>query len=501
MAIESATARDVGELSAIVLKRLLTATRADIGAVLLLPPGDEHSPSPERLEIRGYQSLNDSEYERVSDSLSRLTLKKRQAFLTEDVSSNSQLQLAQTGSLDEIAARSAICAPIRTPDGTRGLIHLYSTNVDDWLTGDELHLALAVADHMASALRALEERESLQANLRLAEDENRHLRRHLLAETELIGESQSINSLRQEIAQIAPTDALALIRGESGVGKELVARAIHLNSRRNTKPFVCMNCAALSESLLESELFGHEKGSFTGATDLKIGKFEQADGGTLFLDEVGEMSPSIQAKFLRVLEGHAFERVGGQGAIDVDVRVVAATNRNLEEAIQQGEFRRDLYYRLHVVQILIDPLRERQGDISILARYFLDRFAEKTGQRPLTLTSDALELLTNYDWPGNVRELQNTIERAAILCPRSELDADDITLSSLQRQTDSMLPHLAGSRAGYRELTLDSLEQSHVLATLDYTDWNKTRAAQILGIERSTLDRKLKRYKVKRPSP
>ncbi len=500
MAIESASARDVSELSSIVLKGLLSATGADIGAVLLLPADEERSPSPARLEVRAYLSLTESEYERVSDSLSRLTLKKRQAFLTEDVSSNSQLQLAQTGSLDELAARSAICAPIRTPHGTRGLIHLYSTNAEHWLTGEELHLTLAVADHMAAAMRSLEERESLQVNLQRAETENRDLRRHLLAESELVGDSESLLNLRGEIARIAPTGALALIRGESGVGKELVARAIHLNSQRHTKPFVCMNCAALSESLLESELFGHEKGAFTGATDLKIGKFEQADGGTLFLDEVGEMSQGIQAKFLRVLEGHAFERVGGHRPIEVDVRVVAATNRDLEEAVQRGLFRRDLYYRLHVAQIEIDPLRHRREDVPQLARFFLERFAQKGGQPALTLTPEAVELLTRYDWPGNVRELQNTIERAAILCGGSVVDVADIRLSNLDGKAATSAAAPGHGSEGYCEQSLDQLERKHILATLEHTDWNKTRAAQILGIERSTLDRKLKRYKVARPS-
>jgi Nif-specific regulatory protein len=257
-----------------------------------------------------------------------------------------------------------------------------------------------------------------------------------------------------------------------------------------------MNCAALSESLLESELFGHEKGAFTGATARKIGKFEQADGGTLFLDEVGEMSPAIQAKFLRVLEGHPFERVGGGSSVMVDVRVVAATNRDLEQSVKEGTFRKDLYFRLQVVEIFVEPLRERKGDIPVLARYFLNRISQKIGRQPPQLSTGALSALTNYDWPGNVRELQNTIERAVILNGAETLEARDIELSALGRLEQSERED--DSAATFRPASLEVVEQQHILATLESTNWNKSQAAQLLGIERSTLDRKLKRYEADR---
>src|SRR4029077_18336099 len=248
-------------------------------------------------------------------------------------------------------------------------------------------------------------------------------------ESNLVGTSVSMEQLKTKIGRIAPTDATVLIRGESGVGKELVARAIHFTSRRRNGSFVCMNCAALTESLLESELFGHEKGSFTGATSRKIGKFEQAHKGTIFLDEVGEMGPSIQAKFLRVLEGHPFERVGGNKPIQVDVRVNAATNRDLERAVEGGTFRKDLYFRLHVVEIVVDPLRDHLEDTEVLARHFLQGFAAKTGRGVKDFTPAALDKLAAYDWPGNVRELQNTVERAMILCTGELVGATDIQLS------------------------------------------------------------------------
>ncbi|HAH49136.1 MAG TPA: sigma-54-dependent Fis family transcriptional regulator, partial [Planctomycetaceae bacterium] len=273
---------------------------------------------------------------------------------------------------------------------------------------------------------------------------------------------------------------------------------IHFNSQRKKQPFVCMNCAALSEGLLESELFGHEKGAFTGATGQKPGKFEQAHKGTLFLDEVGEMSLAVQAKFLRVLEGHAFERVGGSVSINVDVRVVAATNRDMEKAVAKGIFRQDLYFRLHVVEVSVDPLRVRTDDILLLADYFLNRFVVKTGRPIRGFTEEARELLEAYHWPGYVRELQNTIERAFILCTGDILDASDIQLSAVGMESDpqNVLPV---SHARFREVSLEMVEQEHILAVLDNTNWNKSRSAQILGIERSTLDRKLKRYGINRP--
>jgi Nif-specific regulatory protein len=288
------------------------------------------------------------------------------------------------------------------------------------------------------------------------------------------------------------------VRGESGVGKELVARALHERSNRANRPFVTMNCAALTETLLESELFGHERGSFTGAIGQKIGKFEQADGGTLFLDEVGEMGASMQAKFLRVLEGHPFERVGGQQEVNTDVRVIAATNRNLEEAINQGKFRKDLYFRLHVVQIEVPPLRDRLEDVPLLAEFFLSRYTLQTARPPRSISERAMNRLREYHWPGNVRELQNTIERAVILGRDDVIEEKDIQFSSLESPMEQSTATNLSSLPS--NISLGELEQQHILRTLDETGWNKSQAAQILGIERSTLDRKLKKYKVQRPT-
>ena len=288
-----------------------------------------------------------------------------------------------------------------------------------------------------------------------------------------------------------------LVRGESGSGKELVARAIHDASDRRSAAFVCLNCAALTETLLESELFGHEKGAFTGATERKAGKFEAAHRGTLFLDEIGEMSQTIQAKFLRVLEGHSFERVGGSQRVQVDVRVVAATNRNLEDAVTANEFRRDLYFRLKVVEIIVPPLRRRREDIEPLARHFLARFAAETGRGVHDFTPAALESLLAYQWPGNIRELRNCIERAVVLSNHDTIDTHDLALSQLAPAGDT--GRGTGRGTGVRHgtfvpQTIEELERRHIMATLAAVGGNKTKAAAMLGIERSTLDRKLTRW-------
>ena len=263
--------------------------------------------------------------------------------------------------------------------------------------------------------------------------------------------------------------------------------------------FVCLNCAALAEELLASELFGHERGSFTGATDRKIGKFEAAHRGTLMLDEIGEMSPGIQAKFLRVLEGHPFERVGGNKPVNVDVRVIAATNRDLEKDVAEGRFRRDLFFRLRVVEVVVPALRKRPEDVVLLADYFLERFNAETGRKIRCFTPQAIDKLQNYLWPGNVRELKNVVERAVVLCRDREIDEGDLLLTTLSTAGDSEEREIAEGR--FAPSSLADIERVHILATLRHTGWNKSRAAGILGIERSTLDRKIHRYDLAEEAP
>lgn len=496
LALDMGRFEQIGPLCGAVLDTLLESTSADIGAVLLVGVGESGDGEP---TVAAFRAPDDATYDRVSDYLSQTVLSSGEAVLGNDVSEDNRL--ASRDSLGRMRARSVICAPSRHGKRINGLVHLYATDPDNPLDVDDLEFTLAVADQLGNAIDALDKRRALADDLGRVEVENQSLRQQLQIESELVGRSAAVEALRLDIGHVAPTDATVLIRGESGVGKELVARALHLNSLRRAGPFVCMNCAALTESILESELFGHEKGSFTGATARKIGKFEAANGGTLFLDEVGEMSLAIQSKFLRVLEGHPFERVGGNQSIRADVRVVAATNRDLEEAVEEGSFRRDLYFRLHVVVLNVEPLRNRPGDIELLAEHFRKKFVAKAGRHQEGFARDALELLRNYDWPGNVRELQNTIERAVILSRSDRIEPSDIRLTRLGSEIPEISATSPGESAGpFRELSLESLERQHILETLEFTDWNKSRAAQILGIERSTLDRKLKRYRVRRPS-
>lgn len=495
LAFELAKAVDARETARAALEGLMDAVPSDAGAILLLgkaSKGKNNRP----LDIFASMAKPKGKYHRVSDTLAEMVLKEGEAVMARNVLGDSTLSIKD--SQGEMVAESVICAPIRHDDKQLGLIHLYSTTDEHSPDGEDLEFTLAVADTLAVALVNLSNRQQLADNLDQIRTENVALREQLGAQSEIVGKSPLMQQVAREVAQAAPSRATVLIRGESGVGKELVARAVHYSSPRAKAPFVCLNCAALSESLLESELFGHEKGAFTGATERKIGKFEAAHTGTLMLDEIGEMSPAIQAKFLRVLEGHPFERVGGSEPIKVDVRVIAATNRDLEKAVAEGAFRRDLFFRLHVLEILVPALRKRPEDIELLATFFLQRFNQETGRRISGFTPRAMERMQGYRWPGNVRELKNVIERAVVLARGEFIDTDDLTLSSLETAGDTV--EGVNVQAGYRPMSLEELERRHISATLRSTGWNKSQSAGILGIERSTLDRKIRRYSIRKPA-
>lgn len=497
LAFQLAAARDVGALTECALQGLLESPRVDAGAVLLAPPGLDVLRSAKQLDVVAAKGKQGVEYRRVSDFLATTVFREGEAVLARNVADDRTLSGHDSRGL--IAATGVICAPIRQENRFWGLIHLYSADPERMPDTDDLEFTLAVAENLALALAHFERQNELAADLSEKNDEIARLRSQLGSECAIVGRSAALLKVQQDIARVAATRATVLIRGESGVGKELVARAIHFASPRRKGPFVCLNCAALSESLLESELFGHERGAFTGATERKIGKFEAAHQGTLLLDEIGEMTPQLQAKLLRVLEGHPFERVGGSTPIKVDVRVIAATNRDLEKAVAEGRFRRDLYFRLQVVEIRVPPLRKRPEDIEELAQYFLARFNAEMGRKIRGFTPAAREHLQNYRWPGNVRELKNAIERAVVLARGELIDVEDLPLSHLSTASDSS--DFLGRSLGntYVPLSLEELERRHILATLQATGWNKSKAAAILGIERSTLDRKLQRYEIKPP--
>jgi two-component system response regulator HydG len=311
-------------------------------------------------------------------------------------------------------------------------------------------------------------------------------------ETAIIGSSPPMLELLEMIGYVAPTEATVLIHGESGTGKELVAEALHGNSERRDKPFVKVNCAALAESLLESELFGHEKGAFTGAEKRREGKFVQADGGTLFLDEIGETSQAMQVKLLRVLQEQELQRVGGEETIKVDVRIIAATNRNLEEEVARNAFREDLYYRLNVVMITVPPLRQRGEDIPQLVRHFAGKFAEKNRRVLDRITDECMDLLIHYPWPGNVRELENAIERGIILMRGTELTEKSLPLPIQKQFVKPRNGQPAGDEG--EPVSLLEAEKQLVFKTLEETGGNKSEAARRLGITRKTLQNKLNRY-------
>jgi len=493
LAFELAHQTSVGEAANLALDGLFEGIHVDAGAVLLAAPDQDGDLMPEDLELTASRTEVKSAYRRVSHFLASMVLRDGEAVLARNVEGDSSLGIRDSKGVS--LAASVICAPIRQDQRTLGLVHLYATEGSGAFDADDLEFTLAVAENLALALKKLSREEELAANLSASRQEVVQLRKKLGAESEIVCSSALMRQVQEEIARAAPSRATVLIRGESGVGKELVARAVHYASPRNKGPFVCLNCAALSETLLESELFGHERGAFTGATERKVGKFEAADLGTLMLDEIGEMSPSIQSKFLRVLEGHPFERVGGSKAIKVDVRVIAATNRDLERAVAEGHFRRDLYFRLHVVDIKVPPLRKRPSDVVALAEHFLARFNDETGRRVRGFSPDALELMKHYRWPGNVRELRNVVERAVLLTQHDAIGVDDLTLSNLATPSESGEYHMSAS--AYEPAALSEIEKAHIAATLKSTDWNKSRAAEILGIERSTLDRKIRRYELK----
>lgn len=318
--------------------------------------------------------------------------------------------------------------------------------------------------------------------------ENRMLREQLtetLAGTELIGQSEAMRRVREQIETVAPVDTTVLIVGESGTGKELVARAIHRLSPRRYNPMVVVHCGALTETLIESELFGHEKGAFTGAQYRKKGKFEAAHGGTIFLDEIADISLKTQTDLLRVLQEREIVRVGGTQAIPVDFRVIAATNRDLTELVREGRFRSDLYYRLNVFKIQLPPLRERHGDVPLLAQYFLEKYCRQMNRRFTGFDRAAMEVLVSHNWPGNVRELENIIERAVVVGREPLIRASDLALSRPVEASD--------------DLTLEAVERKHIVRVLEDFGWNQTQAAKALGIDRVTLYHKIRRYGLKPP--
>jgi len=348
---------------------------------------------------------------------------------------------------------------------------------------DFLEKPLSLERVLLAAKRALEKQ--------ALETEYKALKQDLTKKFRLIGNSQKIALLKEQIDMASQSNSRVLIMGESGSGKEIAARFLHENSKRAGKPFIEVNCAAIPQELIESELFGHEKGSFTGAFEKKKGKFELADEGTLFLDEVGDMSLSAQSKVLRVIETQEFQRVGGSRNIKVDVRIIVATNKDLREEVRTGNFREDLLYRLDVIPIIVPPLRERKDDIPALVEYFLEYFASEYGQKPKKITPEAIKMLETFDWPGNIRELRNVIERLVIMTPSDTITAKNLVVAEPTKEDYFAFTTLREAR--------DAFEKTFITKKLEENNWNISKTAEILQIERSNLHKKIKGYNIKIP--
>ena len=466
--------RGLDELLQRLLELLFEAVPAQRGAILLTNEGSFETSLVFGLDrVRGKdQTVN------VSRTIVQQVLRDGVALLANEGAAESA---QATESLISTRAHSVMCVPLIMIDRTLGVLYLDSTLKRDQFNRDHLQLVAAIAGIAAVAIENARQFEWLTT-------ENERLLADVNIEHNMIGEAPAMQRVYHFISKVAPTDATVLISGESGTGKELAARAIHRNSKRAQKTFIAVNCAALNESLLESELFGHEKGSFTGAIAQKKGRLEIADGGTVFLDEVGELTPPLQVKLLRVLQEREFERVGGTMTIKVDLRLIAATNKNLEEAIEAGQFRQDLYYRLNVVSLEMPALRNRREDIMLLANYFADKSAARCNRKFRGFTAEARECLIAYDWPGNVRELENTIERAIVLGTSELIRPEDLPEALLERQVT-----VDQSVTTYHQAVVQNKKEI-ILRALDQAKNDHTEAARLLGIHPSYLQRLIRNF-------
>lgn len=471
--------RGLNSLQQEMLKCLLEVIPAQRGAVLLVEEGTDEVASAVALNRQAEAGRTTIP---VSRTVVRRVLSERAALLCDNVLEDDRLGTVE--SLLSASIRSLLCVPLVQVDTVLGALYLDTMEPNVRLNQGHLQLATAIANIAAGPLDNARRMEWLEGeNLRLrADSEIKH---------SMIGESPCMHAIYQIIAKVAPAETTVLIRGESGTGKELAAHAIHQNSPRAAQPFVALNCAALTDTLLESELFGYEKGAFTGAIAQKKGKLEVANGGTVFLDEVAELSPLLQAKLLRVLQEREFERVGGTRSLKVDIRLLAATNKDLEEAVKAGTFRSDLYYRLNVVSLRMPPLRERPSDVPLLARYFAAKYSGKCKRKITGIAPEALARLSSYDWPGNVRELENAIERAVVLGSTDRILPEDLPEIILEKQSnaDASVPkyHVAVNQAK-KQIILEALTQTQG----DYVE-----TAKLLGIHPNNLHRLIRSMNLK----
>jgi transcriptional regulator with GAF, ATPase, and Fis domain len=470
--------RDLEELQAQLLDLIFEITPAGRGAILLSDhDGKEFNSLYARTRQPGH-----GQAVQVSRTIARKVMDQCVAILGTDVARSGELR--QVESLAASQVRSLLCVPLTVFQRVIGCIYLDSTNPARRFDEEHLQLATAVAGISAVAL-------DNARRLQWLEQENQRLTLETSQERSLVGEGPRIKEVYQFLARVAPSDATVLIEGESGTGKELAARALHRNSPRGSKPFVAINCAAIPESLLESDLFGHERGAFTGANVQKKGRLEVADGGVVFLDEIGELAPSLQVKLLRVLQEREFERVGGTHPIKVDIRLIAATNRELNEAVLSGHFRKDLYYRLAVVRITMPPLRERKEDVPMLTRHFVQKYAKRCKVKPKPVSREAMSLLSNYDWPGNVRELENAVERALVLGISDTVLPEDLPESLLEH------PPAPEMTEGNYHASVKQTKKQLILDAVEKTQGNLVEAASLLGLHPNYLHRLIRNLELR----
>jgi Nif-specific regulatory protein len=469
--------RDLEELQAQLLDLIFEVVPAGRGAILLSDgEGQDFNSMYARTRQDGEQLV------RVSRTVARKVMKENVAILGVDIASSGNFR--EVESLVASHVRSLVCVPLSVFQRMIGCIYLDNTSVANRFHEDHLQLMAGVAGISAVAL-------DNARRLQWLEQENQRLTTEVRQDQSLVGEGARMKDIFQFLARAAPSDSTVLIDGESGTGKELVAKALHRNSPRANKPFVAINCGAIPETLLEDDLFGHEKGAFTGAATQKKGRIEIADGGVLFLDEIGDLAPSLQVKLLRVLQEREFERVGGTHPIKVNIRLIAATNRDLEDAVKKGEFRQDLYYRLAVVNVTMPPLRERREDIPMLTRHFVQKHAMRCRVKARPISREAMAALVNYEWPGNVRELENAVERALVMGSSDMVLLEDLPESLLEQRVPEEInegKYHASVKEHKKRLILDAVEQ---------TRGNYVEAAGILGVHPNYLHRLIRNLQLK----
>jgi Nif-specific regulatory protein len=470
--------RDLNELQGQLLDLIFEIVPAGRGAILLADKdGQQFNSMFARMRQAGQAPLVT-----VSRTIARQVLEQGVAVLGSDVRGSDELRDVESLAASQV--HSLLCVPLTVFQKVIGCVYLDSDSVGGRLNGEHLQVVTAISGISAVALENAR-------RLHWLEQENERLTVEISQERSLVGEGSSMKEVYQFLKRVAPTDSTVLIEGESGTGKELAARALHRNGPRAGKPFVAINCAAIPETLLESDLFGHERGAFTGAASLKKGRLEVADGGVVFLDEIGELAPALQVKLLRVLQEREFERVGGIHPIKVDIRLIAATNCNLEQAVRDGLFRQDLYYRLAVLKITMPTLRERKDDIPMLVRHFVQKHAKRCKVKPRPVSREALACLVNYDWPGNVRELENAIERALVLASSDVILPEDLPESLLERPP---LPEM--TEAKYHA-ALKELKKRLILDAVEQTQGSYADAARILGVHPNYLHRLIRNLELK----